>query len=319
MNKKQANFRESELGELVKQFLEYMEIEKGASSYTVRNYDLYLRRFGEWFINIEKDGDIRKFNSKLVRRFRIYLSRYSDGKGQTLSRATQSYYVIALRSFLKWLIKNDYDVLAPEKIDLPKARSRSLKFLNREQMERLLNQPTISENIGLRDKAILETLFSTGLRVSELVSLNRDQVDLKRREFGVVGKGGVMRVVFLSKRAAGWLERYIAQREDKWNPLFIRYARGKADPGTGGEEMRLTARSVQRIVEKYRKKAQLPQKITPHGMRHSFATDLLHAGAGLREVQEMLGHKNVSTTQIYTHVTNPQLRKVHEKYHGRGE
>lgn len=307
--------RKNELEDLVLQFLEYMEIERAASSYTIRNYHFYLRRFLNWYLKSAKTDDIRKLDLTLIRRYRVFLSRYSDEKGRSLSRITQSYYVIALRSFLKWLVKNDYDVLPADKIDLPKAESRSLKFLSRHQVERLVNQPSLSSARGLRDKAILEALFSTGLRVSELVALNRDQIDLDRREFGVIGKGGRARVVFLSKRAAEWVSRYLEKRDDHWKPLFIRYSRGKADPASSGEEMRLTVRSVQRIVEKYAKKAKLPVRITPHGIRHSFATDLLHSGAGLREVQEMLGHKNIATTQIYTHVTNPQLRKVHEKFH----
>lgn len=312
---KLATKRQDELEELALQFLEYMEIERGASPYTIRNYHFYLRRFMSWFRSQESSADIRKLTLSLVRKYRIYLSRFTDHQGLTLARATQSYYVIALRSFLKWLVKNDLNVLPPEKIDLPKSESRSLTFLTRDQVERLLRQPTIATAAGLRDKAILEALFSTGLRVSELVALNRERIDFERREFGVIGKGGRARVVFLSTRAAEWISRYLKKRDDNWQPLFIRYARGKADPSASGEEMRLSVRSVQRIVERYSRKARLAKHITPHGLRHSFATDLLHAGAGLREIQEMLGHKNISTTQIYTHVTNPQLRRVHEKFH----
>ncbi|MFC1653262.1 tyrosine-type recombinase/integrase [Patescibacteria group bacterium] len=299
---------------LITDYLEYLEVERQVSQHTVRNYAHYLTRFSAWF---EKRGykDIKKLDLKMVRKYRVYLSRLTDEKGIPLSRVTQSYHVISLRGFLKWLIKNDYDVLAPDKIDLPKTESKSLKFLDQDQVERLLNAPSISTERGLRDKAILEMLFSTGLRVSELVSLNRDQINLKRREFGVIGKGKKARIVFLSSRAVEWIQKYFDMREDMWIPAFVRYTRTKAEPYDKGEEMRLSARSVQRIVEKYRKKAKLPVKITPHGLRHSFATDILSGGAGLREVQEMLGHKNISTTQIYTHVTNPQLRSVHEKYH----
>jgi site-specific recombinase XerD len=225
--------------------------------------------------------------------------------------------VIALRSFLRWLVKNDHQTLAPEKVDLPKSESRSLKFLSTEQVERFLAQPLPSKKTGLRDKAILETLFSTGLRVSELVRLSRDQIDLKRREFGVIGKGGRARVVFLSERAVKWLKKYLDNREDNWKPLFIRLG-GSQKVEETGEKMRLTARSVQRIVDKYSRKAKLPVKVTPHVIRHSFATDLLIAGADIRAVQEMLGHKNIQTTQIYTHVTNRQLRNVHEMFHGKG-
>jgi len=226
--------------------------------------------------------------------------------------------VIALRAFLRYLIKNDYRTIAPEKIELPKTQTQSLKFLTTEQVERLLGQPEISKPQGLRDKAILETLFSTGLRVSELVRLNRDKIDLNHREFGVVGKGGRARVVFLSKSAAEWIGRYLASRHDKWEPLFIRFIKNP-EVVEDGKKLRLGVRSIQRIVKKYVKKAKIPVDATVHTLRHSFATDLLIAGADIRSVQELLGHKNISTTQIYTHVTNKQLRDVHEAFHGRGK
>ncbi len=304
----------SSLIQLITDYLEYLEVERQVSQFTIRNYAHYLTRFSAWF---EKRGNkkIEKLDLPLVRKYRVYLSRLTDDKGSPLSRVTQSYHVICLRGFLKWLIKNDYNVLAPDKIDLPKTESKSLKFLDPDQVERLLTSPEISKEKGLRDRAILEMLFSTGLRVSELVSLNRDQINLKRREFGVIGKGKKARIVFLSTRAVEWIEKYFDAREDLWVPAFVRYSGEKVELYEKGEEMRLTVRSVQRVVEKYRKKARLPVKITPHGLRHSFATDILSGGAGLREVQEMLGHKNISTTQIYTHITNPQLRKVHDKYH----
>lgn len=307
----------SPLKRLIEEYLESLEIERAASPYTVRNYRFYLKRFAAWFKEFTRQDQITALNLEWVRKYRLYLSRYSDAQGHTLSRVTQAYHIISLRSFLKWLIKGDHQVLSPEKIDLPKAQGRSLVFLTAVQVERLLSQPSISTTRGLRDKAILEVLFSTGLRVSELVALNRDTVDLDRREFGVIGKGGRPRVVFLSQRAAGWLSRYMKTRDDHWRPIFIRYARSQADPTSDGLAMRLSARSIQRIVERYRKKAGIVVRVTPHGIRHSFATDLLHAGAGLREVQEMLGHKNIATTQIYTHVTNPQLRRVHERFHGK--
>jgi site-specific recombinase XerD len=234
----------------------------------------------------------------------------------SLKRVTQNYHLIALRSFLKYCLKRDIAVVAPEKIDLPKAESHSIKFLERDQVDRLLNMPEISRNDGLRDKAILEVLFSTGLRVSELVGLNRDTINFERKEFGVIGKGRRARVVFLSDSAADWLKRYLTAREDDIPALFIRYSGKKPDDGSGASEsLRLSSRSVQRLVEKYVKKARLPVKITPHGLRHSFATDLLSGGADLRAIQEMLGHKNVSTTQIYTHITNPQLKEIHSKFH----
>jgi site-specific recombinase XerD len=296
-------------------FLEHLEVERNVSHLTIRNYSHYLRRFIEWF---SKEGhqDLKELDQDVMRKYRVYLARYIDPvRERSLSKKTQSYYIIALRSFLKFLIKNDLKVLHPEKIDLPKAESQHMKYLNLEKVESLLAQPLLSSKTGLRDKAMLEVLFSTGLRVSELVSLNRDQIDLESREFGVIGKGRRPRVAFLSDRAAEWLERWLASREDNWRPVFIRLSRGQPDLLSDGEEMRLTTRSVQRIVDAYCRKARLPIKISPHGLRHSFATDLLSNGAGLRDVQEMLGHKSSATTQIYTHVTRPQLREVHKKHH----
>ncbi len=315
------------------EFLEYLEIEKNVSKLTIRNYAHYLNRFLTFLSGLvvspsAKTDAPKSEKSKLdavginaltgenIREYRLFLSRYVDEHGISLKRVTQNYHLIAIRSFLKYLLKRDYTVIAPEKIDLPKAESRSLKFLEREQVERLLNMPEISKTDGLRDKAILEVLFSTGLRVSELVSLNRDQINLERREFGVIGKGRRPRVVFLSETATRWLRQYLANRDDASRAVFIRYSGKTPDPtDTSGNELRLTARSVQRLVEKYVKKARLPLKITPHGLRHSFATDLLTNGADLRAIQEMLGHKNVSTTQIYTHITNPQLKEIHDKFH----
>ena len=295
-------------------FLQYCAVERNLSRLTIRDYQHYLTRFTDW-CESQEIVDIKQFSMDDLRNYRLYLSRFASTEGKILSKTTQSYHIIGLRSFLKWLIKQDVEVLAPEKIELPKTESRSMKFLSFEQVERLLSQPDLSAKTGLRDKVILELLFSTGLRVSELVSINRSQLDLKRREFGVIGKGRKPRVVFLSQRATDWLERYLATRQDTWEPVFIRYSRDQSPEQDFGEKMRLTVRSVQRIVDKYAKYAKLPIKISPHGIRHSFATDLLKNGAGLRDVQEMLGHKNVSTTQIYTHVTNPQLREIHEKFH----
>jgi site-specific recombinase XerD len=214
------------------------------------------------------------------------------------------------------MVKNDERVMAPEKIEIPKTEDRAVKFMTGEQMDRLLNAPSLSSIAGKRDKAILEVLFSTGLRVSELIKLNRDGIDFKRREFGIIGKGGRGRLVFLSARAAEWLELYLKARRDTYKPMFIRHKGTKA-PDKEGESMRLSARSVQRMVKKYVAKIKLPVDATPHVLRHSFATDLLMAGADLRSVQEMLGHKNVATTQIYTHVTNKHLKDVHEGFHGK--
>lgn len=296
-------------------FLEHIEVERNLSRLTVRNYRHYLSRFAQWFESVGFE-DIGDLDLDKMLKYRVFLSQYTDEHGDSLTKKTQGYHIIALRSFLKWLTKRDYKVLAPEKIDLPKAESHLMNVLDQEQLERLLSQPLPDTVLGLRDRAILEVLFSTGLRVSELVSLDRGQVNTQRREFGVIGKGRKARVVFLSERAAQYLDQYVVARTDPWEPLFVRHNRDDT-PDVDGESMRLTTRSVQRIVEKYVKSAKLPLKITPHGIRHSFATDLLSHGAGLRDVQEMLGHKNISTTQIYTHVTRADLRKVHEKYHGK--
>jgi len=307
----------SEISQKIDEFLEYMEIERGSSPLTIRNYKHYLGRFLNWLRNQKIRRNLSDINADVVRQYRVYLSRLTDGKGGTLSRRTQGYHVIALRSYLRYLLKNDFSVMSPDKIDLPKSSERQIKFLSGEQVDRLLNAPTLSTIQGKRDKAILEVFYSTGLRVSELVKLDRDKVDLERREFGIVGKGGKARVVFLSVRATQWIVKYLNNRKDKYKPLFVRH-KGKMDPSQDNESMRLSVRSVQRMIKKYAKKIKLPVEATPHTIRHSFATDLLMAGADLRSVQEMLGHKNVSTTQIYTHVTNKQLRDIHSAFHGKG-
>jgi site-specific recombinase XerD len=299
-------------------FLEHLEVERNLSQLTLRNYGHYLKRFSDW-LKRRSISSITDVDLDVVRKYRVYLARYTDEEGRTLAKSTQSYHIIALRSWLKWFIKRDVPVLQPEKIDLPKNEAHSMKFLMLDQIERLLEQPDISSQTGLRDRALLEVLFSTGLRVSELVSLNRDQVDIDRQEFGVIGKGRRPRVVFLSDRATTWLTNWLNCREDNWRPVFVRFSGKKPDLLADGEEMRLTTRSVQRIVDHYCRQARLPIKVSPHGIRHSFATDLLSNGAGLREVQEMLGHKNIATTQIYTHVTSPQLQKVHKKFHSKSK
>lgn len=300
----------------VNQFLEYLELEKNSSRLTIRNYKHYLERFLRFGASQSPPlSNPASITPEVIRAYRLYLSHLSDEHGLTLKRITQNYHLIALRAFLRYLIRHNVDAMSPDKIELSKAESRSLKFLDREQVDRLLQMPQISTPQGLRDKALMEVLFSTGLRVSELVRLNRDSINLERKEFGVIGKGGRARVVFLSETATDWLHRYLDQRKDTYQPLFIRYAGKTPLPDKTGEDFRITVRTVQRAIEKYVRKAKLPIKITPHGLRHSFATDLLSAGADLRAIQEMLGHKNISTTQIYTHVTNPQLREIHQKFH----
>lgn len=298
----------------IRRFLEHLEVEKNCSKLTIRNYQHYL----EVLLNyIEKQNqktpEVSDIDQETIRNFRLYLSRQAGIDGE-MKIVTQGYYVIALRSFLKWLIKNDYEVMQPEKIDVPKNKDHSLKFLNSEQIERLLNQPLLSTKVGIRDRAILELLFSTGLRVSELTRLNRDQINLNTREFGVIGKGGKARVVYISKRAVIYVDKYLKTRNDKDRPLFIRYG-GKKEIINEEEKMRLSPRSIERIVKHYVRLAKLPVDATPHTLRHSMATDLLQSGADIRSVQEMLGHKNIATTQIYTHVTNARLREIHDKFH----
>ncbi|HSX48858.1 MAG TPA: site-specific tyrosine recombinase/integron integrase [Candidatus Saccharimonadales bacterium] len=304
----------ADLPRKIDNFLDYLRIEKGSSPLTLRNYHHYLTRFYNWMETTKSE----EITQRLITDYRIFLSKFKDAHDNPLTKRTQSYHIIAMRSFLKWLIKNDYEVLSPEKIDLPKIEDRQVKFLNTEQVERLLNAPSLSSIQGKRDKAILEVLFSTGLRVSELVKLDTDKVDLDHKEFGIVGKGGKARVVFLSDRAADWLNIYLKARDDNYKPLFIRH-KVKKDISLPDEKMRLTVRSVQRLVKKYAHKIKLPVEATPHVLRHSFATDLLIAGADMRSVQEMLGHKNISTTQIYTHVTNKQMKDVHSAFHGKGK
>ena len=309
--------QQSDLNSLVNDFLEYLEVEKSLSSLTIRDYRLYLKRFIDWM----KDNQIPLFpqniDLNLIRKYRLYLAHFRNKNNLPLKKITQTYHVIALRSFLRYLqVNRDIITLNPDKIELPKLDSRVVSFLNAEQVSRLLKSPQISDEMGLRDKAILELLFSTGLRVSELVKLNRDQINLERQEFGVKGKGGKIRVVFLSDAAAYWIKRYLDYRKDNFKPLFIRYG-GTRINNDNSEKMRLTARSVQRIVRKYSRKCGLPFDAHPHTLRHSFATDLLIAGADLRSVQEMLGHESIRTTQVYTHVTNKHLKEVYQKYHGK--
>lgn len=308
---------EKDLKTLKRRFLEHLEIERNCSRLTIRNYEHYLSVLLEFLIENRKieNPTINDLTSDNIREFRLFLSRQKGINDREMKLVTQGYYVISLRSFLKWLVKNDMEVLQPEKLDVPKVKDHSLKFLSEEQMTRLLNQPLNSLKNGLRDRSILELLFSTGLRVSELVSLNREQINLKTREFGVIGKGGRSRVVFITKHAAEWVDKYLKTRTDHYKPLFIRNLRPKEEIGLSDEETRLTARSIQRLVKKYVRQANLPVAATPHTLRHSMATDLLQRGADLRSVQELLGHKNIATTQIYTHVTDARLREVHEKFH----
>jgi site-specific recombinase XerD len=307
----------NDLRSLIADFLGYLLVEKSLSQLTVRDYRLYLNRFVQWLDDNSVPTEPGKINLDIIHKYRIFLASYVNKNHVSLKKITQNYHVIALRSFLRYLIaQRDIPTLNPDKIELPKADNRIVTFLNSDQVSRLMNSPQISDEAGLRDKAILELLFSTGLRVSELVGLNRDQLNLERQEFGVKGKGNKVRVVFISDTAAEWVKRYLAVRKDNFAPLFIRYSQDRSEEKRG-EKMRLTARSVERIVKKYSKKAGLPIDAHPHTLRHSFATDLLIGGADLRSVQEMLGHESIRTTQVYTHVTDKHLKDVYKKYHSR--
>jgi site-specific recombinase XerD len=301
------------LSEHITRFLEHAEIAKNQSQKTLRNYRHYLRRFSDWTGEI----DPKDISLELVQKFRLYLNRLTDKRGRALLTVkTQNYHIIALRAFLKYCIKNDVATLPPEKVDLSKIPERSVEYLNRDELERLFANVKTDGIRGLRDSAILETLYSTGLRVSELTALNRSQVDLARREFMVRGKGRKTRIVFLSDRAANAIEKYLAARTDNFDPLFLNYRRSKKKEDISlGEKRRLSAVMVEYLVRNYARRAGIIKKVTPHVLRHSFATELLINGADIRSVQEMLGHASITTTQIYTHLTNKRLREVHEKFH----
>lgn len=317
-----ANVVVPPLEDAILEYLEYLAVERQVSPYTIRNYKFYLLKFSTWLRKHYPSLELPDVTARMLKTYRAYLAQHKDEHGRYLSPVTQGYYVIAVRSLLRYLLRQDYEVVSPERLELPKGKEHSLKFLDYSHVESMLAKTDPNTILGLRDRAMMETLFSTGLRVSELVSLNKTTINLESREFGVVGKGRKVRVVFLSDRAAGWIERYLRERNDHYGPVFIRHGGAKPaiDDPKAGDKLRLTVRSVQRIIAKYGRLAHLPVSITPHVLRHSFATDLISHGAGLREVQEMLGHKNIATTQIYTHVTNPQLKSVHEKYHsGSGE
>ncbi len=298
--------------ELKSQFLEYLEIEKNRSPKTIENYNHYLTRF----ISFAKVENPRDITEEAVRKYRLTLNRTTDERGKPLKKVTQNYHVIALRSFLKYLAKRDIRTVPAEKIELGKQEEREVVFLEPPELERFLRAPQGASLSNLRDRAILETLFSTGLRVSELCSLDQDDIDLKRGEFSVRGKGSKIRMVFLSEQSKAAIASYLDKRQDADEALFIRVPRGERFEKY--EELRLTPRSIQRIIKKYAIAAGIVgKKVSPHSLRHSFATDLLRNGADIRSVQALLGHSSVTTTQIYTHVTDKQLREVHAKFHGK--
>ena len=302
----------TQLEKLKQDFLDYLEVEKGRSVKTVQNYDFYLKRFFA-FAKISSPAAI---DLESVRQFRLWLNRQTDRQGEPLKKSTQNYHLIALRSFLKYLAKRDIKTLAAEKIELAKMAMRQVDFLEGNDLERLLEAPLKSQAekiIQRRDKAILELLFSTGLRVSELANLKKDNINLAKEEFTVRGKGAKLRVVFLANQARYWLKQYLEKRHDLSPYLIVRHdrAKGKEDPKN------LTPRSIQRLIQYYAKAAGITKKVTPHTLRHSFATDLLINGADIRSVQAMLGHASITPTQIYTHITNQQLREVYQAFHQR--
>jgi site-specific recombinase XerD len=292
-------------------FLEYLEIEQNRSQRTIANYDHYLTRLIDF-----TDGDLQvsDIDPELIRKWRLWLNRLGSNVSDELQKNTQNYHLIALRSFLKFCAKRDIPALPADKVELARTVRKQVTFLSPEELERLFSQPNLETIAGLRDRAILELLFSSGLRVSELVNLDRDHINLKRREFMVRGKGQKDRPIFISETSADWLQLYLNRRQDTAKPLFVRYG-GRKSVDNSGNYSRLTARSVQRLVSTYALLAGITKHVSPHTLRHSFATDLLMNGADLRSVQAMLGHSNIATTQIYTHVTDPHLRKVHEQFH----
>lgn len=295
----------------VEQFLEYLELEQNRSPKTIQNYAHYLARLSDFA------GDIKlaDIDAELIRKWRLWLNRLGTNTSDELSKTTQNYHLIALRSFLRFCLKRELPAMAPDKIELARVSRPQVTFLTPEELDRLSQQSNISTLPGLRDRAIIELLYSSGLRVSELVGIDRDHINLKRREFMVRGKGQKDRPIFISVEAEDWLEKYLAMRQDNTKPLFIRYS-GSKKVDLSGNFHRLTARSVQRMIARYALLAGITKHVSPHTLRHSFATDLLMNGADLRSVQAMLGHSNIATTQIYTHVTDPHLKAVHQKFHG---
>lgn len=298
------------MSELLMDYIESLEVEGGRSSKTAENYRLYLDRF------VEFSGDIavEKITTETVRKYRLWLNRHHNERGDDLATITQSYHLIALRGFLKYLSERDIASLSPDKVKLPKVSRKQVTFLHFDEVTQLIDAIDTSGEEGQRDRAIVELLFSSGLRVSELVALNRDHINTKRREFMVRGKGQKDRPVFVSQTAAEYVNEYLAMRLDNLAPLFLSYSRNNISSRTG-DYRRLGARSIQRMIAKYARLAGITKHVSPHTMRHSFATDLLMNGADLRSVQSMLGHSNIATTQVYTHVTDEHLREVHEKFH----
>ena len=307
------------VSDLINDFLEYVEIERGRSRKTVDNYALYMARFLELASEDLPEGKEltpKDITPELLRKYRLRLNRFNDNQNKgNLSALTQAYHLIALRGFLKYLARRGIESLDPSLIDLPRAIKKQVTFLHYDEVRRLLEEIPIDTEAGLRDRAIIELLFSGGLRVSELIRLNKDSINLERREFVVRGKGNKDRPIFIDKTTAEHVQEYLDARTDSLPALFLNNSKNQQATTTSGDYRRLTPRSVERIIEKYAKRAGITKHVTPHTLRHSFATDLLMNGADLRSVQSMLGHANISTTQIYTHVTDHHLKEIHDKFH----
>lgn len=306
------------ISDLIEDFLEHLEIESGRSRKTIENYRLYLERFLEISQEILNKDDVKPtdIDRELLRKYRLRLNRYgSENGGDDLKTITQTYHLIALRGFLKYLTRREIKSLDPSLVDLPHVIRKQVTFLHFDEVEDMLAQIDTSTESGLRDRAIIELLYSGGLRVSELVGLDRGSINLERREFMVRGKGSKDRPIFISQSAADRVQDYLDARTDSLPALFLNNSRNTQTVDTSGNYRRITARSVERIVEKYARLAGITKHVSPHTLRHSFATDLLMNGADLRSVQSMLGHADISTTQIYTHVTDAHLKEIHDKFH----
>lgn len=298
------------LTDLIYDYAEHLEVERGRSNRTAENYTHYLQRFVEFAGEI----NVEEITSELIRKYRLWLNRYVSERGEPLTLMTQTYHLIALRGLLRYLSQRDIATLSPDKIVLPKTTRKQVTFLHYDEIERLLGTIDCSTETGLRDRAIMELLFASGLRVSELVSLNRDHINTTRREFSVRGKGQKDRPVFIGASTAEHIEAYLASRLDNLPPLFLSYSRNNLS-SRDGNYRRLSTRSVQRMISKYARLAGITKHVSPHTMRHSFATDLLMNGADIRSVQGMLGHSSIATTQVYTHLTDHHLRDVYERFH----
>lgn len=307
-----------DINELINDFLEHLEIEAGRSKKTVDNYRLYLERFYNIVTEILDKNDVKpeEITKEVLRKYRLKLNRFgSENDSEDLKTITQAYHLIALRGFLKYLARRDIKSLDPSLVDLPHVKRKQVTFLHFDEVEDMLEQIDLSSEAGLRDRAIIELLYSGGLRVSELVSLNRDSINLARREFVVRGKGSKDRPIFISEVCADRIADYLDARTDSLPALFLNYSKHTQEVDTSGNYRRMTARSVERVVEKYARLAGITKHVSPHTLRHSFATDLLMNGADIRSVQSMLGHADISTTQIYTHVTDKHLKEIHDKFH----